>query len=293
MTRHLSLIRPELRRGWLLIGFAFVIANVAKVGAHDFWIEPSQFHPTPGSLVGLRLLVGQDMIGDPVPREPSDIEHFLVVHGTDEQPVPGRDGGDPAGVFKVQTPGLLIVGYQSRPRAIELPPDKFQQYLGEEGLDEIKSILADSARRTVAAHELFARCAKSLLSSGTPANTTHDRALGLRLELVAERNPYLASVGDELPFVLTYEGKPRAGALVVAVNEEDPTHRLTARSDRDGRVRFKLPTNGVWLVKAVHMIPAPPGSHADWQSFWASSTFELGSRSPMSITHGHDGTGLR
>jgi hypothetical protein len=32
---------------------------------------------------------------------------------------------------------------------------------------------------------------------------------------------------------------------------------------------------GVWLVKAVHMIPAKPGTNADWESYWASLTFDL------------------
>ena len=32
---------------------------------------------------------------------------------------------------------------------------------------------------------------------------------------------------------------------------------------------------GLWLVKAVHMIPAPAGTGAQWTSFWASLTFEL------------------
>jgi len=31
----------------------------------------------------------------------------------------------------------------------------------------------------------------------------------------------------------------------------------------------------VWLVKAVHMIPLPKDGDADWESFWASLTFEL------------------
>ena len=29
------------------------------------------------------------------------------------------------------------------------------------------------------------------------------------------------------------------------------------------------------MVKAVHMVPAPAGSNADWSSFWASLTFEM------------------
>lgn len=266
-------------------------ATVAPAAAHDFWIAPSAFHPRLGSLVGLRLLVGQDMIGDPVPREPSSVERFVVAAvgagndvaaaGADAggrtrvKPVPGRDGGDPAGIFKVEAAGLLVAGYQSQPRALELPPGKFAEYLGEEGLDEIRSIIADPARPPQTARELFVRCAKTLLVSGTSGATEMDVPLGLALELVAERNPYLATAGDRLPFRLTYEGKPRANALVIAINERQPAKRLSARTDKDGRVSFVLPEGGTWLIKAVHMIPAPVGSHADWQSFWASSTFDL------------------
>jgi hypothetical protein len=32
----------------------------------------------------------------------------------------------------------------------------------------------------------------------------------------------------------------------------------------------------MWLIKAVHMIPAPAGTNAEWQSYWASLTFEPG-----------------
>ena len=61
----------------------------------------------------------------------------------------------------------------------------------------------------------------------------------------------------------------------MAVNRANPKLKLSMRSDKDGRVAFKLPQDGVWLVKAVHMIEAPAGSGAQWASFWASLTFEL------------------
>lgn len=57
----------------------------------------------------------------------------------------------------------------------------------------------------------------------------------------------------------------------MALNRAD---KLSARSDRDGRVRLRLKPGGMWLVKAVHMVPAPAGSGADWASYWASLTFE-------------------
>jgi hypothetical protein len=30
------------------------------------------------------------------------------------------------------------------------------------------------------------------------------------------------------------------------------------------------------MVKAVHMTPAPAGANAQWQSYWASLTFDAG-----------------
>jgi uncharacterized GH25 family protein len=251
-----------------------LLAATVRVAAHDFWIQPSAFRPKVGALVGLQLLVGQDMIGDPVPRDPPAVKMFVVQSGTGQKPVPGRDGGNPAGIVRVEAPGLLVVGYQSLPRSIELTPDKFGQYLGEEGLDEIRSLAVASNKIDRPAHERYSRCAKALLLSGPAAGTGGDRALGLTLELVAERNPYLTTVGQPLPFRLTYEGKPKAGALVIAVSEVDPARKMSARSDRDGRVVFAFPAGGAWLVKAVHMIPSK-SPEADWESFWASLTFEL------------------
>ena len=256
------------------ISVGMFAAGTVPLAAHDFWIQPSVFHPRPGALIGLQLLVGQDMIGDPVPREPGAIKSFVVAAGIGEKPVPGRDGGNPAGIVRVDTAGLLIVGYQSYARSIELPPEKFSQYLGEEGLDEIRSLAVASKKMNRPARELFSRCAKSLLQSGDSARTDADRRLGLTLELVAERNPYLTAVGEQLPFALTYQGKPRPGALVIAINQRNPSVKLSARSDRNGRVIFRFPAGGTWLVKAVHMIPVTTGD-ADWESFWASLTFEL------------------
>ncbi|HEX7137059.1 MAG TPA: DUF4198 domain-containing protein [Vicinamibacterales bacterium] len=278
----------------LLMAAALVAAAIvvipAPMSAHDFWIAPSAYRPRVGTLVGLRLLVGQSLIGDPVPREPAAIERFVVASGRDavnavdavdvvyrgpsQKPVPGRDGGDPAGILRVDAPGLLVIGYQSAPRLVELTADKFDQYLGEEGLDAVRTLFASKPMKSTA-RELFSRCAKSILLSGPPSASDGDRALGLPLELFAERSPYGTPQGEEIPFVLKYLGAPRSGALVIALSARNPSVKLSARTDRHGRVSFRFPQSGPWLVKAVHLIPARPGTGADWESFWASSTFEL------------------
>ena len=266
-------ISPIARR--LAIAVVVVTLHGAALAAHDLWIEPSHFIPEVGKLIGVRLLVGIDMQGDPLPREPALIDQFVVVDGSGRKPIIGRDGADPAGLLRATTPGLLEVGYFSRPSPIVLPAEKFNQYLNEEGLDAVAALRASRHQTAAEAHEVFVRCAKSLLVSGASAPGQADRALGFTLELVAERNPYQLGAGQELPVRLTYEGRPLAGALVVAVNRANPAMKLSVRSDKDGRVSFTLPQDGMWLIKAVHMIEAPAGSGAQWASFWASLTFEL------------------
>jgi uncharacterized GH25 family protein len=257
---------------------AVVTLFSAAVGAHDLWIEPTHFTPEEGKLVGVRLLVGVDMQGDPLPRDPALINQFVVVDGSGRKPVVGRDGSDPAGLLRTMTPGLQIVGYFSRPSSIVLPAEKFNEYVNEEGLDTIAALRASRHQTDAEAHEVFVRCAKSLLLSGPVKPEQADRALGFTLELVAERNPYKLAAGQALPVRLTYEGRPLAGALVMAVNRANPKVKLAMRSDVNGRVAFKLPQDGMWLIKAVHMVEAPADSGAQWASFWASLTFELNRR---------------
>jgi uncharacterized GH25 family protein len=149
-----------------------------------------------------------------------------------------------------------------------MPADKFNQYLQEEGLDRIPRQSASPV------HEQFSRCAKSLAVAG-PADAAHsDRLLGFTLELLAEKNPYSLRPGEDLPVRLFYENRPIAGTLVVAFNRQNPLQKQSARTDAQGRVRFRLAQPGLWLVKAVHMTPAPAPAKTGWASYWASLTFE-------------------
>ena len=263
-----------LRRVGLLVTTVVVGWRVPLM-AHDMWIEPTTFSPELGQVVSVRLRVGQDLLGDPLPLDPSLVNQFVLHDAGGLRPVVRRDGGDPAGLLRVASPGLLVIGYRSNPSPIEMAAEKFNQYVKEEGLDTVLATRASRNETGAAAHELFSRCAKSLLFSGTPAEGPGDRALGFTLELIAERNPYTVGPGQDLPVRLIYENRPLAGALVVAINRLNPAEKLSARTDKDGRVRFKVRPGGMWLIKAVHMVPAPAGARAEWASFWASLTFEM------------------
>ena len=53
----------------------------------------------------------------------------------------------------------------------------------------------------------------------------------------------------------------------------DPSAVVT---DADGNAVVQISdAGGIWLIKAIHIIPREPASGADWESFWASLTFRL------------------
>ena len=164
---------------------ASVALSSAPLFAPDMWIEPATFSPVLGQTVGVRLRVGQDLLGDPLPRDPSLINQFVFEDAVGRKPVVGRDGADPAA-------------------------DKFNQYLKEEGLDTIAALRARRNETGARAHELFSRCAKSLVLSGLPSEAQGDRLLGFTLELLAERNPSAVRAGGHLPVRLMYENRPLA-----------------------------------------------------------------------------------
>jgi uncharacterized GH25 family protein len=251
-----------------------VLVCTASLSAHEFWIEPSTFVPTPGRIIGIRARVGNGVLGDPVPRDPSLLQELVVDAGSGPAPVVGRDGADPAGLLRIAANGMHVVGYLGKPTPVELPAAKFNEYLKDEGLE---TILAERTRLKTAdksARELFTRCAKTLVLAGPARRDQRDRRLGFPLELLFETNPYVLTPGNEFTFTLQYRGRPLRGALVTAIRRQDG-QRLSVRSDAAGRARFVLPTGGGWLVKSVHMTAAPANTDADWVSYWASLTFEV------------------
>lgn len=239
--------------------------------AHDFWIEPSIFRPVPGTSVALRLFVGQEFKGDSVPYFPQKFERYIAAGPAGTQAIPGVLGDEPAGALTPGAPGLYAIGLQTKPDSVSFDTsEEFEQYLLKEGLERNLALHKKRRQPGKKIQETYFRCAKSLIVAGASGNDA-DRVLGFPLELIAETSPYR---GAGLRLRLLYKGKPLSGALVIAFNKAEPLAKLKARTDDNGRVEFVLPRSGVWLVTSVHMIPASFFSRYDWNSLWASLTFE-------------------
>ncbi len=206
-----------------------------------------------------------------MPRASSQIERFFVRQGKREWDVNGMEHQDPAGYLRLDAPGPAVIAFRSKPVHLDLAADKFEEFLRIQGLQKISALRASRGETRKPDRELFSRCAKALIMVGDGgSNATHYQPVGLRLELIPERS----STADAASFRLLFEGKPLANAQVSAVYRDIVLPKMSARTDAKGRVTLPLKQRGVWLVETVHMVAARPSSNADWESLWASLTFE-------------------
>ncbi len=286
-----ALLTSMSLRGIALVFLAGVWG--APAGAHDFWIEPSVFVTAVGNKVPVSLRVGEDFNGTSQPYVKDWFLDFSVTSAAGREPVMGFAGDDPAATLVLKSPGLRLIGYHSARSFVDLEAERFNKYLRSEGLERIQALREARGASQANGREYYSRCAKSLISVAGPALTGtvvpgvdrsgYDQPLGYPLELVPRANPYALFPGDRLPIALWYQGKPVEGVLVIAFTADQPARRFQARTGKDGIVKLPLDRAGRWLVKAVHMIPVPATDPAaDWESFWASLTFEVRARDALS-----------
>jgi hypothetical protein len=194
-----------------------------------------------------------------------------------EEPVNGLQGIDPAGWLRADGQSTAVIVYCSTGSFVELPAEKFEDYLRQEGLERIIESRAGRGQGNRPGRERFYRYAKALLT-GEQLSAAVTRPLGLTYEIIPDNDP--AARLERFAGRVLYEGKPLPDALVVAMPQADPSARLTTRSNAQGAFSFDLPRGGVWLVKSVHMVKASFFSDADWDSLWASLTFETPAARP-------------
>ncbi len=260
------------RHGLAILCGLVAAGAAAGASAHEFWIEPSAHLLERGARIGVRLCVGDGYEGWSQARNPGRIESFVASGPAGLQQVVGLDGADPAGALRLAAPGDYVIAYRSDRAFTEMPSVEFDAYLRDKGLNRISAERqAHATGRPV--REAYSRHAKALVRVGEAPGLPSDRVMSLPLELIADAAG--ATPDGQRGFRLLHEGQPLAGALVAAVRPGTPDEPLEARTGADGRVGFRLQAAGRWRVAAVHMMRAPRAIGADWESLWASLTFEL------------------
>ena len=256
----------------ILLAIAVVLpAGIAL--AHDFWIEPSSFAPGAGAAIAIDLKVGEDFIGDSVPRRAGATDLFALYTGADSpRPISGADGLSPAGMIAVDGKRTSLVAYSGTGGTVTLPAGRFERYLESHGLELVIRDRATRNETLEPGREKFYRHAKTLMSGAATDPALGGKVLGQALEILVDGDPTQATALTVTGQIL-WQGTPLAGGLLIARNGTDPGQPLKTRTGPDGRFSLSLQGGDIWLLQIVWMERAGWFSAEDWQSHWSSLTF--------------------
>ena len=254
----------------------------AGVQAHEFWLAPSRYATRAGVSVEVGAHVGDGFFG-PVQGFPADrVVRFEARMGkTFPLQSYTRKGSLVWARIVPSDAGGLLVAYESGFVRTELPAEKFEAYLAEDGLDSALKRRHES-KSTGPGIERYRRCAKTWIDGDDGGRAT--KPVGLPLEIIPSARPGRDSTFE---VQVLFDGKPLPGALVRAwraplgevggpLNAETRPHvdeSWRGRTDSDGRVVARCGEIGEWLIGTVHMVLSRDPSAADWESTWASLTF--------------------
>jgi Domain of unknown function (DUF4198) len=260
----------------LLVSLALAL-SAAPAKAHEFWLSPDDYAVAPEDVMQVRLRVGKSMQGPALPYLPQDVARFEVVQGNSIRPVEGRMGDNPALDMAAQTDGLAVVVHETGDTVLTYDDFAlFQRFVAHK---DFRTALADHQARGLPQtgfSETYRRHAKSLIAVGSGAGA--DRAMGLKIEIVAQANPYTDDLTGGLPLLVLLDGVPRADAqLELFQTAPDGTVTTTLhRTDAAGRVTVPVRPGMEYLADSVSLQALDNDDAAAgpvWHSDWASLTF--------------------
>ena len=270
-----------------LIPITLTLAITTTVAAHEFWLSPIAWRVAPAGRATILINVGDRFPDATSFTAPDRVESVrLVGPGGDmaiSPPFRREKNSLAADLQAPTTPGTYIGAVVIKTRFIEIKPPDFEKYLAHEGLDAIIAQRARAGESAKPGRERYSRYGKTLIRVGDAKTDAHaTRPVRLKVELVPLSDPTTMKVGERCRLRLLFEGKPVAGAMVGAIYASAKTQPdewpLSARTDPQGEVEFTFEDSGPWLIRSVHMVrrAGERGTEAaDWESYWASLSFQL------------------
>ena len=147
--------------------------------AHEFWLQPNKFQYAIGESVTIDFMVGESFVG-----EKWDLSRHRIVkldHFTKDGTKSLGNEVKPGSNLNVrlEKAGTHLFVMQSNNAFSELDAEKFNEYLKEDGLEEVISHRKRTNALNKPGKEFYARCAKVLVRAGDRSDETFKKRAGL------------------------------------------------------------------------------------------------------------------
>ena len=247
--------------------------------AHEYVLLAYKYKVQKGDTLELHLFSADGFnvqIERPVQMKITKNFELITENGTTNLLAEATDQSLPILNRKVDFEGLGLLHMERDYARIALENKKFLSYLKE---DHIENIVVKSDPLKKTQKERYSRYIKTLVQSGSkPYGELYKKVIGQNFEIVLLQNPYLLKKGDNIKAQILFMGKSLPNKVITARNRigSESAMAATSRTDENGICSFKITREGEWFIHATHMIPCPDLTDSDWESFWASYSFQIG-----------------
>lgn len=256
------------------VALVFSLSLAATVRAHDTWIGPLKPVVKVGESATVEGTSGMKFPELETAVAPDRIRTAAYRVGNATKPVSEKTKSPKSITLRIrpESAGVVTVWLESKPRAIDLKPDQVPEYLEEIGADEIARDWKSEG--SGGWHETYTKHAKTFLRTDPPAeDRSWMKPVGMDLEIVPETDPTQVRTGDEVSFLLLEAGRPLPDFPVTALAAGTMKGTL-AKTNSEGKVRFRLDRKGWWLIKGTHVVRG--NAKGTWDSHFSTVTILAG-----------------
>jgi uncharacterized GH25 family protein len=255
-----------------------VLLITSLIFAHEYILLPYKYKVNKGDTLEVHLFVADGFniqLERPIQKAATRKFEMITANGATDLLANATEGTLPVIERKVDFDGLALIHLERDYSRISLPTKKFREYLKEDHLENIDvSKDADDKLQS----ERYSRYIKSLVLSGSNTDgNLYKKVLGQNFEIVLLQNPYKLRAGNKIQAQILFMGKPLTNKMITARSRtgNQSAIALKARTDAKGICSFNLSRAGEWFIHVTHMTPSTDKNDTEWESFWASYSFQI------------------
>ena len=264
-----------------LLALTFTLLTAGIAFAHDLFLKPVRYRVAENSEVLVRVLNGTFSSSEnSITRDRLIDVSVVSPAGRARLDTSEWSASGDTSTFRVRTgvAGTYVLGVSTHARTFELTAKQFNDYLAGDGVPDVLAARRRDGESDKGVRERYGKHVKALIQVGETRTDAYSTVLGYPAEVVPLGNPYMMRAGGSLRVRALLDGAPIPNQFVLYGGRTAAGARIVARSvrtDSAGVAVVPLRAAGTWYVKFIHMTRQPAGGEADYESKWATLTFDI------------------
>ena len=252
----------------------FIILLFAKAAAaQEYYLKPQIFNPKAEKEIAIDIYRGNKFDS----AEDRKIENVKVKSATYFQGSKPISLIDSAGVVKssfqipLKEKGLYLTSVELYGSVEQKSKTSLSNQFTEEGFADLAEKIAMKQLFSVNNHYAV----KALIMADKSVGDAYKMSSESDFEIVLMQNPYKMKYGEDVTVQILSKGKalPKVHVSIATKTLSGSLFSSQQITDDDGKVYVKLNRAGIWLIKAINILPAE--KEADFDRWFSSYSFSF------------------